>query len=93
MAPSWEISPGQNGIDWIYISGTPWGSDVLELEFLIPGDYVITMTVNSEACGGSVVGDTITVVEPPEVFIDIDVATGSNGNARKLCSGKCNFYK
>ena len=91
LAPSWEISPGENGIDWNIISGTPWGSDILELQFLLPGNYVITMTINSEACGASVVSDTITVVEPPITIINIDVSTGSNGNAENCAPATAIF--
>ncbi len=91
LSPSWEISPGTNGIDWNYISGNPWGSDVLEIEFLQHGEYEISMTINSEACGGSEVSETITVVEPPETSIEIDVSTGSNGNAGNCIPATATF--
>ncbi len=81
LAASWVITPGEVGVDWNIITGNPWGSDVLDLQFLLPGDYVITMTVNSEACGGASVSDTITVVEPPETSVEIDVEAGSNGTS------------
>lgn len=81
LAPSWAISPGVFGVDWNIVSGNPWGSDILDIEFLLPGDYVITMTINSSACGGSSASDTITVVEPPVTAIETDVSTGSSGNA------------
>lgn len=41
---SWTVSPGTEGIDFIYISGTDGTSDEPEIQFLTPGSYSISLT-------------------------------------------------
>ncbi len=65
LAPSWSVTPGIPGIDWIITSGNQFGSDEIEIIFLTPGEYTITMTINSPSCGSGSYSDQITVFENP----------------------------
>jgi PKD repeat protein len=51
LMPSWVITPGVLGVHWEIISGNTFASEEIEVVFLIPGTYTITMIVNSSSCG------------------------------------------
>ncbi len=65
LAPSWQISPGVPGIDWDLISGNLFNSENIDLAFYLPGDYTITMTATSSACGGGTFSQNISILETP----------------------------
>ncbi|MEM1323014.1 MAG: PKD domain-containing protein [Bacteroidota bacterium] len=77
LAPSWVITPGVAGIDWNLLSGNLFNAEVLELQFLLPGDYTIEMTIHSEACGDYTYSQTIEVLEIAEAEATISLATAS----------------
>ncbi|MEM8906328.1 MAG: hypothetical protein AAGD05_00665, partial [Bacteroidota bacterium] len=66
LSPSWTITPGVPGVHWNIISGNTFSSDELEIEFLIPGDYTVTMTINSQACGAFSVSQELNIIESPD---------------------------
>jgi PKD repeat protein len=65
LTPSWSITPGVPGVHWEIVSGNTFASDEIEVIFLIPGDYEVTMTVNSPSCGESSFSNTFSVFETP----------------------------
>ena len=78
LAPSWEILPGASGIDWTLIDGNLFSSDFLKLEFLIPGEYTIRMTVNSEACGEFFIDQTIEIKEAVDTEVNAEVISSAS---------------
>ena len=66
LNPNWSIS-GTPGVDWILESGSLFGSQTIEIQFLNPGEYTIEMIVISFACGEFTFSQTITIAEPPIV--------------------------
>ncbi len=80
LNPSWTLS-GTAGQDWTVVSGSLFGSNTLEIEFLEPGVYTITMTLVSFACGPFTFTQEITIYEPPEPTAAPDLSgIGSGGD-------------
>ncbi|MCB0594730.1 MAG: PKD domain-containing protein [Phaeodactylibacter sp.] len=80
LNPSWTIS-GTSGEDWNVVSGSLFGSNAIEIEFLTPGVYVIEMTLVSFACGPVSFSQEIAIQEPPEPGAAIEIPDpGGNGN-------------
>ncbi|GJM33227.1 MAG: hypothetical protein DHS20C18_22280 [Saprospiraceae bacterium] len=80
LNPSWTLS-GTAGEDWTVVSGSLFGSNTLEIEFLEPGVYTITMTLVSFACGPFTFSQQITIYEPPEPTAAPDLSgIGNNGD-------------
>ncbi|MEN0005107.1 MAG: hypothetical protein AAF798_13230, partial [Bacteroidota bacterium] len=50
LNPSWSIS-GQQGQDWMLVSGNLFNAGQIGVKFMEPGTYTIEMTVVSFACG------------------------------------------
>ncbi|MFK8101341.1 MAG: PKD domain-containing protein [Saprospiraceae bacterium] len=65
LSPSWNITPGVPGTHWNIVSGNLFDSDEIEIEFLIPGDYTITMTISSPSCGPGSFSQTFSILEAP----------------------------
>ncbi len=63
LTPRWLITPGVAGIDWIITSGNLFNSDEISIQFLTPGDYTITMILNSEACGEFTFSESYTIID------------------------------
>ncbi len=66
LAPSWTITPGIPGIHYEIISGNTFASDEIEIVFLIPGDYTVTMTINSPSCGENSFSQSFEIIEASE---------------------------
>ena len=83
LNPNWSIS-GNSGEDWNISGGSLFGSQNVDIEFIQPGVYTITMTVVSFACGEFEISKDITIFEPPQItFQDtiININDISNGAA------------
>jgi large repetitive protein len=65
LTPSWAITPGIPGIHWEVVEGNTFGSEEIEVIFLIPGEYTITMTINSPSCGSGSYSQQVVIFEPP----------------------------
>ncbi|MCB0568387.1 MAG: PKD domain-containing protein [Phaeodactylibacter sp.] len=86
LSPNWTIS-GTSGQDWNIVSGSLFGSNAIDIEFLTPGVYTIEMTLVSFACGPVTISQEITIYEPPEPGAGITVPEpggGSNGGCTPL---------
>lgn len=68
LSPNWTIS-GTAGEDWNVSSGSLFDSQNLEVEFLKPGAYQITMTVISFSCGEFDITKTINIFDPPQITL------------------------
>ncbi len=68
LNPSWTIS-GNAGEDWNVVNGNLFGSNNVDIEFLRPGVYTITMQVVSFACGPFELSKDITIFEPPQISL------------------------
>ncbi|MEM9919591.1 MAG: PKD domain-containing protein, partial [Bacteroidota bacterium] len=61
--------------------------DILQLEFLLPGEYTIRMIVNSDACGEFPVTRTINILERTDADADAQISSAAsppNGNCAPL---------
>ena len=83
LNPNWTIS-GQNGEDWMLISGNLFGSSQIEVQFMDAGVYTVEMTIVSFACGPFTYTQEITVEEAPEIAANFDLETA--GNATGGCA-------
>lgn len=84
LNPTWTIT-GTSGEDWNVVSGNLFGSNNIQIEFLTPGVYTITMTLVSFACGPVSISQQITIYEPPGAGADISVPD-PGGNAGGGCT-------
>ncbi|NNE29962.1 MAG: hypothetical protein HKN16_10005, partial [Saprospiraceae bacterium] len=73
ISPSWTISPGVAGIDWTVISGNVFSAEELEIIFNLPGEYTVTMTINSPSCGPFHFSESFTIIEPPNAGADFEL--------------------
>lgn len=78
LAPSWTITPGVPGVHWNLISGNLFNSEEIEIEFLIPGDYTITMFINSPSCGIGQFSQTVTILNGVIAGADVDLNTAAS---------------
>ena len=78
LLPSWSITPGIPGIDWVIISGNTFSSDEIEVKFLIPGSYNITMTLNSPSCGLFSYNEEVEIVETSIAGATGSLSTGAS---------------
>ncbi len=78
LAASWEITPGENGVDWTILDGNIFSSNELELEFSTEGTYTITMTINSEDCGAIEITEEIITVTTPSADAEFNL-TNADG--------------
>jgi len=63
---NWQITPGTLGVDWVIVSGGIFNFNKIQVRFITPGTYTITMTLNPPpVCGLATITKTITVLEPP----------------------------
>ncbi|MCB9303344.1 MAG: PKD domain-containing protein [Lewinellaceae bacterium] len=86
LNPSWTIS-GSAGQDWNVVSGSLFGSNSIQVEFLSPGVYTIEMTLVSFACGPVTLSQAVTIYEPPAAGADITIpepGAGPNGGCTPL---------
>ncbi|MEO1518033.1 MAG: PKD domain-containing protein [Bacteroidota bacterium] len=93
LSPSWEILPGANGVDWELLSGNLFSSDIVELAFLLPGEYTIRMVINSEACGEFPITRTINILERTDAEADAQVSSAAsppNGSCAPLLASFTN---
>jgi PKD repeat protein len=79
LNPSWSIS-GQQGDEWMLVSGNLFNSDQIGVQFLEPGTYTIEMTIISFACGPFTFSQTVTVFEPPEPIGEPDLSALGNAD-------------
>ncbi len=86
LTPSWTITPGVPGVHWEIEDGNLFSSDELEIEFLIPGDYTLTMILNSQACGVYSASQVINVLEAPVADATATVANASNPPGLNECA-------
>ena len=77
LSPSWLIEPGVAGVDWILTSGNLFSADEIQVEFLTPGDYTITMIINSEACGEFPYSQSFSIIEVSDAGADVTLANAS----------------
>ncbi len=78
LSPSWSISPGVPGVHWEIISGNTFASEEIEVVFLIPGNYTITMTVNSPSCGEYSVSEQVEIIEASDATVAGELTTGAS---------------
>ncbi len=50
LSYSWAVSPGSNGVNWQYVSGTSIGSMNPQIQFLTVNTYTVTLYVNNAPC-------------------------------------------
>ena len=86
ITPSWNISPGTQGIDWTIISGNIFGSDAIEIIFHIAGVYSITMTVHSPSCGPATYSESFTIIENPTAGATFELDNGAVPNINSECA-------
>ncbi|MFT6322358.1 MAG: hypothetical protein ACJAT4_003294, partial [Granulosicoccus sp.] len=75
LPPTWSITPGIPGVDWEVTSGNFFGSDEIIVVFYTPGDYTITMNLNSPSCGSGVVSQSFTVFGDPVSSAIVNLVT------------------
>ncbi len=83
LAASWTITPGSPGVDWNILSGNVFSSNQLDLEFLTDGEYIITMSINSEDCGTFEISDTISTVNLATAAVDLDLQASGSTNGEE----------
>lgn len=87
LLASWEVTPLIGNSDsYEIISGSPFGSNEIQISFNEAGTYYIEMLVNSPACGIFATGDTIVIEEPPVTSFEIDDLNGSAGTSENPCA-------
>ncbi len=77
LTPSWTITPGIPGVHWEIVAGNTFASEEIEIVFLIPGEYTITMTINSPSCGSGSFSDQIEIFEGPGAIASGGLVTAS----------------
>ncbi len=78
LSPSWSITPGVPGVDWIVVSGNLFNSEEIVVEFLIPGDYTITMIINSPSCGIGQFSQNVTILDGAIAGANVDLNTAAS---------------
>lgn len=78
LSPSWSITPGVPGVHWNVVSGNLFNSEEIVVEFLIPGDYTITMFINSPSCGSGQFSQNISIIEGVITTVDVDLNTAAS---------------
>jgi len=77
LAPTWSITPGVNGVDWVLLSGNLFNAQELQIQFLIPGTYSIEMIIHSDACGDFVFAEDFLILELAEAEAVASLVTAS----------------
>lgn len=85
LSPSWTISPGVSGIDWNLVSGNIFSSPKIQVQFLTPGEYTVTMTITSPACGTFDYSQTYTVLESPVAGFNLDLNSAASPSLPDEC--------
>ncbi len=85
LSPSWTITPGVPGVDYIIVSGNVFNSEELEIIFLTPGTYTITMEITSPSCGSGTYSESIEVFEAPDAIADITLASAASPSISDDC--------
>ncbi len=91
LPPSWSITPGIPGVDWEITSGNFFGSDEISIIFYTPGNYTITMNLNSPSCGEGVYSQTIEVYGNPISEASVTLATAASPGADECVSTLASF--
>ncbi len=85
LTPSWTITPGTSGTDWDIISGNTFGSDELVIVFNNSGEYIITMTINSPACGPANYSQLFNIINSPVAGSELTLNTNAGGGIDDSC--------
>ena len=85
LTASWSID-SPSGAPYEIISGSPFGSNELQVSFPEAGTYYIEMIINSPACGLFAVSDTLVIEEPPTSYFEIEDLSGSAGTTENPCA-------
>lgn len=91
LPPTWTITPGIPGIDWEVISGNFFGSEQVIVVFYTPGDYTVTMSINSPSCGSGVVSQTFSVFGDPVSSAIVNLVTAASPGADECVSTVATF--
>jgi len=91
LPPTWSITPGIPGVDWEVTSGNFFGSDEIIVVFYTPGDYTITMNLNSPSCGSGVVSQSFTVFGDPVSSAIVNLVTAASPGADECVSTMATF--
>jgi PKD repeat protein len=65
LLADWEISPGQQNVDWRNEGSSLFSVQKLNVTFLKAGDYTVTMFIKSAACGVKMIKKTISIQPAP----------------------------
>lgn len=78
LLANWNIKPGTENIDYSIVGGTIFNSNKLQVKFIKPGTYKVSMWLNpTPVCGPDTITKTITILEPPTAKL---TTTLSNAN-------------
>ncbi|MEN0003347.1 MAG: PKD domain-containing protein, partial [Bacteroidota bacterium] len=69
---------GQQGQDWMLVSGNLFNAGQIGVKFMEPGTYTIEMTVVSFACGEFTFTQEVTIYDPPEAVGGVDLSVLGN---------------
>ncbi|MFZ4478143.1 MAG: PKD domain-containing protein, partial [Saprospiraceae bacterium] len=78
LVANWLIKPGTVNVDYTIVGGNLFNNNKLEVKFITPGTYKVSMWLNPEpVCGPDTVTKTINILEPPKAKV---TTTLSNPN-------------
>lgn len=87
LLASWSIESASGSTSsYNIISGSPFGSNEIQISFSEADTFFIEMLVNSPACGIFATSDTIIIEEPPQTYFEIDDLNGSAGASENPCA-------
>ncbi|MEM9919595.1 MAG: PKD domain-containing protein [Bacteroidota bacterium] len=86
LTGGWTITPGVPGVHWNILAGNPFGSDILIVEWLIPGDYTVKMSISSPSCGEFEIERGITIIDEATAGADVTLVNASSPVLADICA-------
>ncbi|MEO1623927.1 MAG: hypothetical protein AAFV25_02125, partial [Bacteroidota bacterium] len=93
LTGSWTITPGVPGVHWNILAGNPFGSDILVVEWLIPGDYTVKMNISSPSCGEFEIERGVTIIDEATAGATATLINASSPALSDICAPTLGLFQ